>query len=150
MRFGKVREPEDGRCLPDAQLPSLKPASNACYLSPNSILISPFRTKTTWRKSNDQPVGDDPGIPKGHPSVSAKNAFEAIKKANRSQKIKEGTSSDILQLAGAGKRKVVKRRKPVRVGPDMVVIEKPSPCDCPSGEGTNCFDGRLEGGEGRD
>jgi hypothetical protein len=25
---------------------------------------------------------------KGHPSVSAKNAFEAIKKANRSQKIR--------------------------------------------------------------
>jgi uncharacterized protein YrrD len=39
-------------------------------------------------------------------------------------KIKEGTfKATFYKLAGAGKRKVVKRRKPVRVGPDMVVIE---------------------------
>jgi hypothetical protein len=61
---------------------------------------------------------------KTHPNVSAKDAFEAIKKANPSQKIKEGTFKAVFyKFAGAGKRKVVKRRKPVRVGHDMVDIE---------------------------
>jgi hypothetical protein len=61
---------------------------------------------------------------KGHPGISAKDAFEAIKKANPSQKIKEGTFKAVFsKFAGGGKRKVVKRRKPVRVGHDMVDIE---------------------------
>jgi hypothetical protein len=61
---------------------------------------------------------------KTHRGVSAKDAFEAIKKAHSSQKIKEGTfKATFYKLAGGGKRKVVKRRKPVRVGHDMVAIE---------------------------
>jgi hypothetical protein len=61
---------------------------------------------------------------KGHRGVSAKDAFEAITKAHSSQKIKVGTfKATFYKLAGSGKRKVVKRRKPVRVGHDMVDIE---------------------------
>jgi hypothetical protein len=61
---------------------------------------------------------------KGHRGVSAKDAFEAITKAHPSHKMKEGTfKATFYKLAGGGKRKVVKRRKPVRIGHDMVDIE---------------------------
>jgi hypothetical protein len=55
---------------------------------------------------------------KGHGSVSARNAFEAVKKAHPSQKINEGTfKATFYKLVGGGKRKVVKRRKPGSVYP---------------------------------
>jgi hypothetical protein len=61
---------------------------------------------------------------KSHRGVSAKDAFEAIKRAHPGQKIKEGTFKAVFyKFAGGGKRKVVKRRKSVRIGHDMVVIE---------------------------
>ena len=61
---------------------------------------------------------------KSHPNVSATDALTAVKKAHPTQKIKEGTfKATFYKLAGGGKRKVVKRRKPGRVGHDMVVIE---------------------------
>jgi hypothetical protein len=61
---------------------------------------------------------------KSHSGVAATAAFEAVRKAHPSRKIKEGTfKATFYKLAGAGKRKVVKRRKPGRVGHDMVVIE---------------------------
>jgi hypothetical protein len=50
---------------------------------------------------------------KAHRGVSARNAFEGIKKAHPSQKINEGTfKATFYKLAGGGKRKVVRRRKP--------------------------------------
>jgi hypothetical protein len=50
-----------------------------------------------------------------HRGVSAKNALEGIKKAHSSQKINEGTfKSTFYKLAGGGKRKIVRRRKPGR------------------------------------
>src|SRR5580704_5179391 len=50
-----------------------------------------------------------------HRGVSAKITFEGIKKAHPSQKINEGTfKSTFYKLAGGGKRKVVRRRKPGR------------------------------------
>jgi hypothetical protein len=53
---------------------------------------------------------------KSHPSVSAKDAFEAVKKAHPGQRIKEGTFKAVFyKFASGGKRKVVKRRKPMRV-----------------------------------
>jgi len=53
---------------------------------------------------------------KSHPDVSATDALAAVKKAHPSQKIKEGTfKATFYKLAGDGKRKVVKRRKPVPV-----------------------------------
>jgi hypothetical protein len=53
-----------------------------------------------------------------HPGVSAKDAFEAIKKANPSQKINVSTFKAVFyKFAGGGKRKVVRRRKPVHVVP---------------------------------
>jgi hypothetical protein len=55
---------------------------------------------------------------KSHPSVSAKDAFGAIKKAHPSQKIKEGTfKATFYKLAGGGNHKVVRRRKPGRIVP---------------------------------
>jgi hypothetical protein len=61
---------------------------------------------------------------KSRRGVPATAAFEAVKKAHPSQKINEGTfKATFYKLAGSGKRKVVKRRKPVRVGHDMVDIE---------------------------
>lgn len=52
---------------------------------------------------------------KAHRGVSATNAFEGIKKAHPSQKINEGTfKSTFYKLAGEGRRKVVKRRRPGR------------------------------------
>lgn len=53
---------------------------------------------------------------KAHHGVSAKNALEGIKKSHQSQKINEGTfKSTFYKLAGGGKRKVVRRRKPGRL-----------------------------------
>jgi hypothetical protein len=53
---------------------------------------------------------------KARRGVSAKNAFEGIKKAHPSQKINEGTfKSTFYKLAGDGKRKIVRRRKPRRL-----------------------------------
>ncbi len=55
---------------------------------------------------------------KNHPSVSAKDAFEAIKKAHPGQRIKEGTFKAVFyKFAGSGKKKTVMRRKPVHVVP---------------------------------
>jgi hypothetical protein len=52
---------------------------------------------------------------KSHPDVSATDALVAVKKAHPTQKIKEGTfKATFYKLAGGGKHKVVKRRKPVR------------------------------------
>ena len=61
---------------------------------------------------------------KSHRGVSAKDAFEAIKKAHSIHKINESTFKAVYyKFAGGGKRKAVKRRKPVRVGHDMADIE---------------------------
>jgi hypothetical protein len=61
---------------------------------------------------------------KSHPDVAATAALAAIKKAHPAQRIKEGTfKATFYKLAGDGKKKTVMRRKPVRVGHDMVVIE---------------------------
>jgi hypothetical protein len=55
---------------------------------------------------------------KAHRGVSAKDALAGIKKAHPSAKINEGTfKSTFYKFAGAGKRKVVKRRKPWAVFP---------------------------------
>jgi hypothetical protein len=55
---------------------------------------------------------------KSHPGVAASAALEAVKKAHPSQKIKEGTFKAVFyKFAGGGKRKVVRRRKPVHVVP---------------------------------
>jgi hypothetical protein len=55
---------------------------------------------------------------KSHPDVAATAALAAVKKAHPAQRIKEGTfKATFYKLAGAGKRKVVKRRKPVHVIP---------------------------------
>jgi hypothetical protein len=52
---------------------------------------------------------------KAHRDVSANNALAGIKRAHPSQKINEGTfKSTFYKLAGGGKRKVVRRRKPGR------------------------------------
>jgi hypothetical protein len=52
-----------------------------------------------------------------HAGVSAKDALEAIQKANPKQKINESTfKATFYKLSGGGKRKVVRRRKPVRAG----------------------------------
>jgi hypothetical protein len=52
---------------------------------------------------------------KSHADVSATDALQAVKKAHPSQKINEGTfKATFYKLAGSGKRKVVKRRKPGR------------------------------------
>jgi hypothetical protein len=61
---------------------------------------------------------------KSHSGVSAKDALEAIKKAHSSEKINEGTfKSTFYKLAGGGKKRTVKRRKPGRVGNGVVGIE---------------------------
>jgi hypothetical protein len=53
---------------------------------------------------------------KSHRGVPATAALEAVKKAHPSQKVNEGTfKATFYKLAGGGKRKVVKRRKPGRV-----------------------------------
>lgn len=53
---------------------------------------------------------------KGHRGVSAKDALEAIKKANPNQKVNQSTFlATFYKLASGGKKKVVKRRKPGRV-----------------------------------
>lgn len=52
---------------------------------------------------------------KAHRGVSARNAFEGVKKAHPSQKINEGTfKATFYKLAGAGKRRVVSRGRPER------------------------------------
>jgi hypothetical protein len=52
---------------------------------------------------------------KAHRGVSARDAFEAIKKAHAGQKINEGTfKATFYKLAGNGSRRV-KRRKPGRL-----------------------------------
>ena len=51
-----------------------------------------------------------------HRGVSAKDAFDGIKKAHPGEKIKEGTfKSTFYKLAGSGTKKVVKRRRPGKV-----------------------------------
>ncbi len=51
-----------------------------------------------------------------HPGMSAKDAFEAIKKANPGQKVKSSTfSATFYKLRSDGGRKVVRRRKPGHV-----------------------------------
>jgi hypothetical protein len=61
---------------------------------------------------------------KSHSGVSAKDALEAIKKAHPGEKINDGTfKSTFYKLAGAGKKRTVKRRKPGRVGNGVVGIE---------------------------
>jgi hypothetical protein len=61
---------------------------------------------------------------KSHGDASAKDALEAIKKAHPSQKINEGTfKSTFYKLASGGKKKVLKRRKPGRVGSGVAGIE---------------------------
>jgi hypothetical protein len=53
---------------------------------------------------------------KAHQGASARDAMDAIKKAHPGEKINEGTfKSTFYKLAGKGKKKVVKRRKPGRV-----------------------------------
>jgi hypothetical protein len=53
---------------------------------------------------------------KGHRGVAAKDALEAIKKAHPNQKVNQSTFlATFYKLAGAGKKKVVKRRKPGHV-----------------------------------
>ncbi|HEV3304466.1 MAG TPA: hypothetical protein VG055_32750 [Planctomycetaceae bacterium] len=53
---------------------------------------------------------------KAHRGVSPKHALEGIRKAHPAPKINEGTfKSTFYKLAGAGKRRVVRRRKPGRV-----------------------------------
>jgi hypothetical protein len=55
---------------------------------------------------------------KSHPDVAATAAMEAVKKAHPSQRIKEGTfKATFYKLAGGGKRKTVRRRKPGHVVP---------------------------------
>jgi hypothetical protein len=55
---------------------------------------------------------------KGHRGVTARDAFEAVKKAHPNQKINEGTfKATFYKRAGGGKRKTVKRRKPGSVIP---------------------------------
>ena len=50
---------------------------------------------------------------KAHWGVTAKKAFDGIKKAHSSEKINEATfKSTFYKLAGDGKRKTVKRRLP--------------------------------------
>jgi hypothetical protein len=61
---------------------------------------------------------------KSHPDVAATAAFEAVKKAHPSQRIKEGTfKATFYKLAGGGKRKTVRRRKPGQAEKGMVEIE---------------------------
>jgi hypothetical protein len=53
---------------------------------------------------------------KSHKGVAATAALEAVKKAHPGQKINERTfRATFYKLAGDGKRKVVRRRKPGRV-----------------------------------
>jgi hypothetical protein len=55
---------------------------------------------------------------KSHRGVSAKDPFEAIKKANLNQKINESTFKAVFyKFAGGGKKQTVMRRKPVHVVP---------------------------------
>jgi hypothetical protein len=55
---------------------------------------------------------------KSHRGVAATAALAAVKKAHPSQKINEGTfKATFYKLAGGGRRKVVKRRKPGAVFP---------------------------------
>lgn len=50
---------------------------------------------------------------KAHRDISAKKAFESVKKAHPSEKINQGTFlSTFYKLASGGKKKTVKRRKP--------------------------------------
>jgi hypothetical protein len=52
---------------------------------------------------------------KSHRGASAREAMEAIKKSNPDQKINEGTfKSTFYKLAGSGKRRSVRRAKPLR------------------------------------
>jgi hypothetical protein len=51
-----------------------------------------------------------------HPGGSAKEAFEAIKKAHPKERLNENSlKTTFYKLARSGKRKVVRRRKPGRV-----------------------------------
>jgi len=53
---------------------------------------------------------------KSHPGATARAAFEAIQKANPKEKFNENSlKTTFYKLAGAGKKKTVKRRKPGRV-----------------------------------
>src|ERR1700731_1696295 len=55
---------------------------------------------------------------KSHRGVPATAALEAVKKANPSQKINEGTfKATFYKLASNGKKKSVRRRKPGRLIP---------------------------------
>lgn len=64
---------------------------------------------------------------KAHRGVSARNAFEGIKKAHSSVKINEATfKSTFYKLAGGGKKKSARKRKPGRFvagdgGPEAVM-----------------------------
>jgi hypothetical protein len=64
---------------------------------------------------------------KAHRGVSARNAFEGIKKAHPAAKINEGTfKSTFYKLAGGGKTKSVRRPKPGRLvaghdGPEAIM-----------------------------
>jgi hypothetical protein len=50
---------------------------------------------------------------KAHRGASAKNALDGIKRAHPKQKINEGTfRATFYKMAGTGKRKTVRRRKP--------------------------------------
>jgi len=53
---------------------------------------------------------------KSHPGAIAKDAFEAIQKAHPKEKLNENSlKTTFYKLAGAGKKKSVRRRKPGRV-----------------------------------
>jgi hypothetical protein len=55
---------------------------------------------------------------KSHKGVAATAAFEVVKKAHSGQKINEGTfKATFYKLAGGGKKKSVRRRKPGSVIP---------------------------------
>jgi hypothetical protein len=64
---------------------------------------------------------------KAHRGVSARNAFEGIKKAHPAEKINEGTfKSTFYKLAGGGKKNSVRRPKPGRFvagegGPEAIM-----------------------------
>jgi hypothetical protein len=88
-----------------------------CYLLPSRFhLTTQEEVNHIAKRSSDFNLSETiREFQKSHPSVSATDALAAVKKAHPAQRIKEGTfKATFYKLAGTGKRKLVKRRKPLR------------------------------------
>jgi hypothetical protein len=91
---------------------------SACYRFPNSIHLPSRRQKQMAKRASFNLSETIREFQKSHGGVPATAALAAVKKAHPSQKINDGTfKATFYKIAGGGKKKTVRRRKPGRFVP---------------------------------